>query len=109
MVSVPVPRSPAQAGADEPTSYSTLKVLVPDGTAIITTWLVSSLRVNAPPISNPVERFKDVKQVQCSSVAVPANAEFCPSVVTMVMVTGIVSGLSDEFIVPERVPAGELL
>jgi len=83
--------------------------LAPDGTAIITKWLVSSLRVNAPPMSNPVERFKDVKQVQCSSVAIPVKAEFCPSVVTIVMVTGTVSGLSDEFMVPERVPVGELL
>src|SRR6516162_10815400 len=86
-----------------------LKVVTPDGTATIATPLVVSLRVNAPPIANPVEKFKDAKHVQFWRVAVPVNAEFCPSVVTTVMVGGIVSGFRVEFMVPDRVPAGELL
>src|SRR6516162_11340538 len=86
-----------------------LKVVAPDGTAKRTTSLVVSLRVNAPPIANPVEKFKDAKQVQFWRVAVPVNAEFCPSTVTTVMVGGIVSGFRVEFIVPERVPARALL
>jgi len=86
-----------------------LKALAPEGMARTTTWLVLSVRVNAPPIANPVEKFKEVKQVQFSNVAVPVKAEFCPSVVTIVMAGGIVSGFSVEFMVPERVPAGELL
>src|SRR5215470_2786397 len=84
-------------------------ISAPDGTATITTSLVVSLRVNAPPIANPVERFKDVKQVQFWRVAVPVNAEFCPSTITTVMVGGIVSGFRVEFMVPERVPARALL
>jgi hypothetical protein len=79
-----------------------LKVVAPDGTATITTSLVVSRRVKAPPIANPVERFKDVKQVQFWRVAVPVNAEFCPSTITTVMVGGIVSGFRVEFMVPER-------
>src|SRR5215469_8123686 len=86
-----------------------LKVVAPDGTATITTSLVVSLRVNAPPIANPVERFKDVKQVQFWRAAVAVNAEFCPSTITTVMVGGIVSGFTAEFMVPEKVPARALL
>src|SRR6516164_10143451 len=86
-----------------------LKVVAPDGTATITTSLVVSLRENAPPIANPVERFKDAKQVQFWRVAVPVNAEFCPSAITTVMVGGIVSGFRIEFMVPERVPVRALL
>ena len=86
-----------------------LKVLAPDGTPIITTLFVLSLRVNAPPIARPLEKFKEAKHCQFKIVAVPVNAELCPSVVTTVMVGGIVSGLDVEFMVPERVPAGELL
>src|SRR6516162_1521663 len=82
-----------------------LKVVAPDGTPTITTSLVVSPRVNAPPIANPVERFKDVKQVQFWRVAVPVNAEFCPSTTTTVTVGEIVSGFRVEFMVPERVPA----
>ena len=108
MVRVPVPRSPAQAEADEPIWYAMLKVVAPDGTATTTTSLVVSLSVNAPPIANPVEKFKDMKQLQFWTVAVPVNADFCPSAVTTVMVGGMVSGFRVEFMVPERVPAGEL-
>src|SRR5215831_1142692 len=86
-----------------------LNVETPDGTAKITTPSVVSLRVNAPPIANPVGRFKDAKQVQFWRVAVPVNVEFCPSVTTRVMVGGIVSGFRAEFMVPERVPATALL
>jgi hypothetical protein len=86
-----------------------LKVVAPDGTATILTSLGVSLRVNALPIANPLERFKDVKQVQFWRVAVPVNAEFCPSTITTVMVGGIVSGFSVELMVPERVPARALL
>src|SRR5215472_664811 len=86
-----------------------LNVVAPDGTATITTSLMVSLRVNAPPIANPVEKFKDAKQVQFWRVAVPVNAEFCPSTVTTVIVGGIVSGFRVEFMVPDRVPARELL
>ena len=69
-----MPWSPAQTEADEPTRYAMLKVVAPDGTAKITTSLVVSLRVNALPIANPFGKFKDVKQVQFWTVAVPANA-----------------------------------
>src|SRR6516225_6960076 len=86
-----------------------LKVVAPAGTATMTTSLAVSLRVNAPPMAIPVERFKDVKQVQFWTVAVPVNAEFCPSTITTVMVGGIVSGFRVEFMVPERVPARALL
>ena len=86
-----------------------LKLPVPDGTATITTSLVVSLTVNAPPITHPVEKSSAMKQVQFWRVAVPVNADFCPSVVTMVMVGEIVSGFRVEFMVPERAPAGELL
>jgi hypothetical protein len=86
-----------------------LKFVAPDGTATITTSLLVSLRVNAPPIANPVERFKDAKQVQFWRVAVPVNAAFCPSTITTVMVGGIVSGFKVEFMVPEKVPARALL
>ena len=104
-----MPRSPAQTEADEPTWYAMLKVVAPDGTATRTTSLVVSLRVNAPPIVNPVEKFKDVKQVQFWTVAVPVNAEFCFSIVTTVRVGEMVSGFRVEFMVTERVPAGALL
>jgi hypothetical protein len=86
-----------------------LNVVAADGTATITTPLEVSLRVNAPPIANPVERFKDVKQAQFWRVAVPVNEEFCPSTITTLIVGGIVSGFRVEFMVPDRVPAGELL
>src|SRR6516164_4567779 len=86
-----------------------LKVVTPDGTATIATRLVMSLTVNAPPIANPVEKFKDAKHLQFWRVAVPVNAEFCPSTVITVIVGGIVSGFRVEFMVPDGVPAGELL
>jgi hypothetical protein len=108
-VRVPVPMSPEHAGADEPTRYSMLKVLAPEGTPIIRTLLALSPRVNAPPIAIPLEKFKEAKQGQFCIVAVPVNAKFCPSEITAVKVGGMVSGLDVEFMVPERVPAGELL
>ena len=86
-----------------------LKVLAPDGTPMITTLLVLSLRLNAPPIAIPAERSKVVKHDQFEIVAVPVKVKFCPSVITAVMVGGIVSGLDVEFMVPERVPAREPL
>ena len=86
-----------------------LKVLAPDGTPIITTLLVLSMRVKAPPIAKPAEKFRDVKHDQFEIVAVPVKVKFCPSVITAVMVGGIVSGLDVEFRLPEKVPAGEPL
>jgi hypothetical protein len=86
-----------------------LKVLAPDGTPIITTLLVLSIRVKPPPIAKPAEKSKDVKHDQFEIVAVPVKVKFCPSAITAVMVGEIVSGLDVEFMVPERVPAGEPL
>ena len=86
-----------------------LKVLAPDGTAIIRMLLVLSMRVKAPPIAKPDEKSRDVKHDQFEIVAVPVKVKFCPSVITAVMEGGIVSGLDVEFMVPERAPAGEPL
>ena len=53
-----------------------LKVLAPDGTPIITTLLVLSVRVKAPPIAKPAEKSKDVKHNQFEFVAVPVAPPF---------------------------------
>ena len=81
-----------------------LKALAADGTPVIRTLLVPSMSVKAPPIAKPAEKSKDVKHDQFEIVAVPVKVKFCPSVITAVMVGGIVSGLDVEFMVPERVP-----